>query len=62
MKWPRGKYNGWRIIGARCNVSIYWHPAWWLLRARWNFGEPLLWLGPLRLWFYVEYDPCQRQP
>lgn len=46
MRWPRGKYNGKRIVGFSVKVrfiitSFYIKPQY-----SWNFGEPYIcWLG-----------------
>ena len=53
VTWPRGKYNGQRIVGvvlkARLDVR------------RWRFGLPnrfgtCLSVGPLHVWFEAAYD------
>ncbi len=51
MRWPRGKYNGERIIGFNVSLSLKlpedWDIARWLLipRVSWNFGNPyFIWL------------------
>jgi|GEM_PF-3858076 len=43
MKWPRGRYNGSRIVGLRFRVVIdvtYWH--WWPQYLR--YANAVRWL------------------
>jgi hypothetical protein len=45
IKWPRGKYNGCRIEGAKVCIAV--HVLSWRLfpLVTWNFGEPVfIWL------------------
>lgn len=45
LRWPRGKYNGWRLDGFK--VSFHVHLLWWRWRPiyGWNFGMPyFIWL------------------
>lgn len=45
MKWPRGKYNGQRIVGFRISLTVNVEHPFWLPRLSRNHGEPyLLWL------------------
>ena len=52
-KWPRGRWNGWRIVGFRLNLVID--------ITNWSFHlprryTPCVWLGPVRLYYGAEYD------
>jgi hypothetical protein len=45
IRWPRGRFNGRRIVGLTGKVSI--DLSWWNWRPciAWNHGNPyLLWL------------------
>jgi hypothetical protein len=57
MKWPRGKYNGRRIVGfdvrARLDLLV-WS---WCLPDR--YGRCMA-VGPLRVWFSPAYEYPQR--
>ena len=53
MAWPRGKYNGERILGVSMKVVL--NLGYWVIRARWNFGMPYIICGPLQLRFRVIY-------
>ena len=53
MKWPRGKYNGRRIVGFRVNIRVT--VDFWSFRYSWNFGMPFVQIGPIRLGFELEY-------
>lgn len=52
--WPRGRYNGKRIIGFRLVVSV--HILRWHLQARLNWGEPFITLGPICVSVRWEYE------
>jgi len=44
-RWPRGKYNGWRIEGFKISFAV--HLLTWFFRpiVKWNYGEPFfIWL------------------
>ena len=47
MKWPRGKYNGQKIVGIEFKFKV--DITFWRLLLKWNFGEPYFFLGPFRL-------------
>lgn len=54
MTWPRGKYNGLRIVGidVKVNVNIrQWR--WW---AYCRFGTASAGIGPVRLWASLAYE------
>lgn len=54
LRWPRGRYNGQRIVGCRWTVVIdvtCWRFVW----PRPLYGT-CLGLGPLRIWWTPEYD------
>lgn len=45
IRWPRGRYNGQRIVGGSAKVRVNVLVWRWLPWARWNFGNPTLgWL------------------
>jgi hypothetical protein len=47
MHWPRGKYNGQRIVGIEIRFKL--NITYWLCTASWNYGEPYVFIGPLRI-------------
>ena len=53
MKWPRGRYNGDRIVGVEIKIKID-VTTWghWCLPNRWG---KCLGLGPLWVWFSAAY-------
>lgn len=53
-KWPRGKYNGKRIVGFHLSITV--DVLFWILSCKWNFGEPYLYLGPVCFRIKAEYD------
>ena len=54
MRWPRGKYNGQRIVGIRVFFVI--NLRHWILSASWNFGEPYIFCGPFAIRVHCEYE------
>ncbi len=54
MRWPRGKYNGWRIVGFEIMFRV--DLSFWMLSAGWNFGEPCIFIGPLKIRASAVYD------
>ena len=52
MKWPRGRYNGQRIVGVDIHVIV--DVCWWTwcLPNRWG---RCLGMGPLRVWVSAAY-------
>ena len=45
MKWPRGKYNGKRIMGAKVEFKVDLELWCWRPRFGWNGGCPyFMWL------------------
>jgi hypothetical protein len=54
MRWPRGRYNGKRIIGFAVHVRV--RVTHWWLAAEWNYGNPYLAVGPIRIGVECEYD------
>lgn len=54
MRWPRGRYNGARIVGVEIKVKFD------ITRWRWCWPHFLygrcLWLGPLRVWVSAAYE------
>jgi hypothetical protein len=53
FRWPRGRYNGWKIVGFKVSISI--DVLWWDVSASWSFGEPYLFIGPFCFRAYVVY-------
>lgn len=54
LKWPRGKYNGKRIVGFKISIKI--DILFWMLTCKWNFGEPYLFIGPVCIRFYAAFE------
>lgn len=52
MKWPRGRYNGRRIVGVRIIVAL--DIIDWGIRWADKFGGCAI-LGPVRVWPSWEY-------
>jgi hypothetical protein len=50
-RWPRGRWNGRRIVGIQAKVVI--DVTCW--NVRWPRYGTCLGLGPLRIWFGLEY-------
>ena len=57
MKWPRGRYNGRRIVGAGCSLAFHVSPSYLRPRVSWNSGEPyFIWLiFTIRWWLVYDY-------
>ena len=53
IRWPRGRYNGQRIVGVTVKADI--DVLNWGLSLPTRYGG-CLWLGPLRLWVSACYD------
>lgn len=53
MKWPRGKYNGKRIIGF--SVDFKFTVDYWTLKFMWNIGNKSLHIGPFHWHFELVY-------
>lgn len=58
MKWPRGKYNGWRIVGVEMKVILdvtdwRWRPVYV------RFSGGLHWLC-FRTFWQLSYDSWDR--
>ncbi len=53
MRWPKGKYSGHPITGIeiKCKIDL----SWWSLQAVWNFGMPSIHIGPMHIWFSLNY-------
>lgn len=47
LRWPRGRYNGQKIVGfsTRVNVNV----IFWRCNLYCRYGEFKLWLGPFLL-------------
>ena len=54
MEWPRGRYNGQRIVGVMCKVVV--DITDW--RLRWgSVLHGTCWIvGPLHVWIGAAYD------
>lgn len=54
MKWPRGKYNGWKIVGVevKFRLDVLCWSSWCLPN---RYGQ-CLGLGPVRIWFSPAYS------
>ena len=54
MKWPRGKYNGMRIVGIEIKMKIDIR-EWWL-SFRYVFGTQRIFIGPVHIWIEANYE------
>lgn len=54
MKWPRGKYNGQRIVGIEIRMKIDILEWWWELRYR--HGTQRIFMGPVHIWIDTNYE------
>jgi len=52
--WPKGKYNGKRIVGIDIRLSI--DILFWIMRWSWNFGEPYIFIGPVCIRLKANYE------
>lgn len=53
MRWPRGKYNGQRIVGVSITAAV--DVTWWSLGLpSFKYGTCLS-LGPVHIWFNGRY-------
>ena len=55
MKWPRGKYNGLRIVGASIKLKVDITSWRWIPRPWGEFGGAFVWLCFL-LWIEWEFE------
>lgn len=53
MKWPRGRYNGQRIVGLEARVCF--DVTWWSLRLPDFRNGTCLSIGPLHVWLRAAY-------
>lgn len=53
LRWPRGRYNSQRIVGFELMFRL--DVRCWRVAARWNFGNPVLILGPLQFSGQIAY-------
>ncbi len=53
MRWPRGKYNGQRIVGFVLNMKF--DVFCWRFNLPDRYGT-CLGLGPLRIWLSCNYE------
>lgn len=54
MKWPRGKYNGQRIVGIEVRIKIDILKWWWQLSNR--HGWLRIFIGPVHIWIEANYE------
>ena len=54
MKWPRGKYNGQRIVGVGVRIRI--HIRYWHLNLIWKLGTYFIQIGPVLMHFETVYE------
>lgn len=54
LRWPRGRFNGQRIVGATVKVSF--DLTWWSLGWPSFRSGTCLSLGPLHVWLGWAYD------
>lgn len=54
LHWPRGRYNGRRIVGFSVEFSVRVNCG--RLFAAWNLGEPVIGIGPVRTRGAVVYQ------
>ncbi len=53
MKWPRGKYNGKKIVGFSIKFEIYLD--YWGVEFYWNVGARYIHFGPVIIRFELNY-------
>ena len=53
MKWPRGRWNGWRIVGLV--VKVRFDVSRWHLALPSHYGTCLS-IGPFHIWIEAAYD------
>lgn len=53
MKWPKGKYNGRRIVGFY--IKFRFDVLYWAFHRRAPYGGCLS-LGPFHIWFGFAYE------
>lgn len=59
--WPRGRYNGRRIVGLRLDILFdVTIPIWNLCHPFPLYYGRCLGLGPLRIWITPAYAPEDR--
>ena len=58
MRWPRGKYNGRRIVGFRVIIALDVR-SWSLRWGSIDYGSAFC-FGPWRIWLSAEYEPQWR--
>ena len=53
MRWPRGRYNGQRLVGfdLRVRVNLRQWRLWGPSRFAWTVA-----VGPVRLWLSPNYE------
>ena len=56
MRWPRGRYNGRRIVGVR--VIVAFDITHWAIRWPDKYGGCGM-LGPILVWPSWEYEWCR---
>lgn len=53
-RWPRGKYNGQRIVGME--IRARFDLEQWGFRAKWDLGTCFVHIGPMIVWFDTAYS------
>ncbi len=54
MKWPRGKYNGRRIVGVSMKIQII--VDYWGFGFQWNIGTKHIHVGAVLIHFETVYS------
>ncbi len=54
MQWPRGKYNGIRIVGVEIRIKLDLLAWWWELRYR--LDALRIFVGPVHIWISLNYE------
>lgn len=57
MRWPRGRWNGQRIVGLDVRIRI--DVTWWRVRWFGRYGACGS-LGPLHVWLHAAYAERDR--
>ena len=60
MGWPRGKYNGLRIVGFRV-IFVIDVTEWKLRLGSISYGNCTA-IGPFRFWLAAEYESRWKDP
>ena len=60
MRWPRGRYNGQRIVGLEFKVKLDL-TDWTFVPRAIRYAHCLHWLC-VRVWLHAVYDQWERRP